>query len=61
MARIEDETLCRAKENMENALKVLTGIDNVKSAAWQDAWQSYKRLASDYRTLLCYYYNLQED
>ena len=58
MAKIEYKALCRAKENMENALKALQRIDNVKSAAWQDAWQNYKRLSSDYRTLLCNYFNL---
>ena len=58
MPRIDYKTLCRAKENMESALKALQRIDNVKSAAWQDAWQNYKRLSSDYRTLFCNYFNL---
>ena len=55
---IEYGTLEQAKQNAEQALKEVQDIKDIKSQEWREAWDKYKRLASDYRSFLIVHYNL---
>lgn len=58
MIYIEKETLEKARENMDKALEKFGAVIDEPAAVRLEAWEAYKRAASDYRTLIRANYNL---
>jgi len=58
MIYIEQSTLDKARENAEKALEKFGAMIDGPAAARREAWEAYKRAASDYRTLIRASYNL---
>lgn len=58
MIYIEQETMDRAAENANKALAAYKALVNAAPAVRREAWEAYKRAASDYRTFVRANYNL---